>query len=62
MQHDVLSWGNGPRHFEVFLEPTCPFSVKAFLKLDELLVLAGEHRITITIRLHPQPWHMSEQW
>lgn len=58
MQHDVLSWGNGPRHFEVFLEPTCPFSVKAFLKLDELLVLAGEHRITITIRLHSQPWHM----
>ena len=34
---DPLSWGNGPRIFEVFLEPTCPYSVKAFNKLDTLL-------------------------
>ena len=27
---DPLVWGHGPRVFEVFLEPTCPFSVKAF--------------------------------
>jgi protein-disulfide isomerase len=44
--------------FEVFLEPTCPFSGRAFAKLDETLISAGEDRITIKIRLHSQPWHM----
>lgn len=53
-----LVWGHGPRVFEVFLEPTCPFSVRAFGKLDELLAQAGEDRITIKIRLQSQPWHM----
>jgi hypothetical protein len=43
---------------EVFLEPTCPFSVRAFGKLDDLLTQAGEDRITIKIRLQSQPWHM----
>lgn len=28
-----LVWGHGPRTFEVFLEPTCPYSVRAFNKL-----------------------------
>ncbi len=46
------------RLFEVFLEPTCPYSVKAFGKLDETLAMAGEDRITIKIRLQSQPWHM----
>jgi hypothetical protein len=55
---DRLSWGHGPRVFEMFLEPTCPFSVKAYGKLDETLALAGEDRITIKIRLQSQPWHM----
>ncbi len=55
---DPLVWGTGPRIFEVFLEPTCPFSVKAFNKLDALLKLAGEDRITVKIRLQSQPWHM----
>jgi hypothetical protein len=55
---DPLVWGNGPRVFEVFLEPTCPFSVKAFGKLDDLLAEAGEDRITIRIHLQSQPWHM----
>ena len=55
---DPLVWGHGPRVFEVFLEPTCPFSAKAFGKLDELLAQAGEDRITIKLRLHSQPWHM----
>src|SRR6516225_10656053 len=27
---DPLVWGHGPRVFEVFLEPTCPFSVRGF--------------------------------
>jgi predicted DsbA family dithiol-disulfide isomerase len=55
---DPLSWGHGPRVFEIFLEPTCPFSVKAYGKLDETLAAAGEDRITIKIRLQSQPWHM----
>lgn len=55
---DPLSWGEGRRVFEVFLEPTCPFSVRAFGKLDETLALAGEERITVKIRLQSQPWHM----
>jgi hypothetical protein len=55
---DPLVWGHGPRVFEAFLEPTCPFSVRAFGKLDDLLGLAGEDRITIKLRLQSQPWHM----
>ena len=34
---DPLKWGHGPELFEVFLEPTCPYSEVAFGKLDELL-------------------------
>src|SRR3954464_14627683 len=55
---DPLVWGHGPRVFEAFLEPTCPFSCRAFGKFDDLLVQAGEDRITIKIRLQSQPWHM----
>ncbi len=55
---DPLTWGNGKRVLEVFLEPTCPYSVKAFNKLDATLAAAGEDRITIKIRLQSQPWHM----
>ncbi len=55
---DPLSWGHGPRVFEMFLEPTCPYSVRAFGKIDETLALAGEDRITVKVRLQSQPWHM----
>ena len=55
---DPMVWGRGPRLFEVFLEPTCPYSGKVFGKLDQLLAEAGEERITLKIRLHSQPWHM----
>lgn len=55
---DPLVWGHGPRVLEVFLEPTCPFSVKAFGKLDDLLKHAGEDRVTVKLRLQSQPWHM----
>ncbi|HEV7285045.1 MAG TPA: thioredoxin, partial [Kaistia sp.] len=55
---DPLVWGHGPRRFEVFLEPTCPYSVRTFNKLDRLLTEAGEARITIAIRLQSQPWHL----
>jgi len=55
---DPLVWGHGPRVFEAFLEPTCPFSVRAFGKLDDLRAQAGDDRITVKIRLQSQPWHM----
>jgi hypothetical protein len=55
---DPLTWGHGPRVFEMFLEPTCPYSCRAFGKIDETLASAGEDRITIKIRLQSQPWHM----
>src|SRR4051794_27369280 len=55
---DPLAWGHGPRVFEAFLEPTCPYSVRAFGKLDALLAQAGSDRITVKIRLQSQPWHM----
>jgi len=55
---DPLAWGHGPTAFEVFLEPTCPFSVKAFGKLDALLDQVGEDRLTVKLRLQSQPWHM----
>lgn len=55
---DPLVWGHGPTAFEVFLEPTCPFSARAFGKLDALLDQVGEDRLTIKLRLQSQPWHM----
>lgn len=55
---DPLVWGHGPHVFEVFLEPTCPFSVRAFGKLDALLEQAGKDRIMVKIRLQSQPWHL----
>jgi len=55
---EPLTWGRGPRQFEIFLEPTCPYSARAFAKLDETLAAAGPDNITIKIRLHSQPWHM----
>ena len=53
-----LVWGHGPRTFEVFLEPTCPYSVRAFNKLDDLLDEVGADNVTIKIRLQSQPWHL----
>ena len=55
---DPLVWGHGPCVLEAFLEPTCPFSVRAFGKLDALLEQVGEDRLTIKLRLQSQPWHM----
>ena len=55
---DPLTRGHGPRVFEMFLEPTCPYSCRAFGKIAETLALAGEDRITVKIRLQSQPWHM----
>lgn len=55
---DPLVWGRGPRLFEIFLEPTCPFSVKTFNKLDDFLSQAGEENVRVRIWLHSQPWHL----
>ena len=55
---EPLIWGQGPRVFEVFLEPTCPFSAKAFGELDETLQSAGANTVTLKIWLHSQPWHL----
>jgi len=55
---DALSWGQGPRIFEIFLEPICPFSVRAFNKLGALLEHVGEKEMTLKIRLQSQPWHL----
>src|SRR6187200_451640 len=55
---DPLVWGHGSTVFEVFLEPTCPFSVRALGKLDALLDQVGEDRLTVKLRLQSQPWHM----
>jgi predicted DsbA family dithiol-disulfide isomerase len=54
----ALVWGRGEKVLEVFLEPTCPFSARAFGKFDELLARAGAERLTLKIRLQSQPWHL----
>jgi hypothetical protein len=53
-----LFLGAGPTSLEIFLEPTCPFSKRAFGKLDQLLAKAGADKLTITIRFVSQPWHL----
>ncbi|KAA0011965.1 thioredoxin domain-containing protein [Billgrantia pellis] len=55
---DPLVWGHGPRLLEVFLEPTCPFSVKTFHKLDDFLAQAGESKVSVRIWFNSQPWHL----
>lgn len=54
----ALTLGHGPALLAIFLEPTCPFSVRALNKLDGLLSLMGEDQLTIKIYLQSQPWHM----
>ena len=56
--YEPLVWGHGPRLLEVFLEPTCPFSARAYSKLFELLADAGDENLTVKIWLHSQPWHL----
>ena len=55
---DPLIWGDGERTLELFLEPTCPFSARAFGKLDDLLKLSGPENLSIHIWLQSQPWHL----
>jgi hypothetical protein len=53
-----LELGHGPLELEVFLEPTCPFSKRAFFKLEPLVAAVGEDRLTAKIRFVSQPWHL----
>lgn len=55
---DPLVWGHGTKVLEVFLEPTCPFSARAFGKFDALMTQAGASQLTLKIRLLSQPWHL----
>lgn len=53
-----LVWGKGPLEFDVFLEPTCPFSNNVFKKLKPFIALMGEEKVTVRVYLHVQPWHL----
>lgn len=53
-----LHWGSGRNIFEMFVEPTCPFSVRAMGKLEPLLAAVGAENVTIKLRLQSQPWHL----
>jgi hypothetical protein len=55
---EPLELGRGKTEMEVFLEPTCPFSKRAFGKFQPLLDLVGEDALTIRIRFVSQPWHL----
>ncbi len=53
-----IQLGSGELELEIFLEPTCPFSKRAFAKLQPLLSAVGESELTIKIRFLSQPWHL----
>jgi hypothetical protein len=55
---EPIDLGHGKVELEVFLEPTCPFSKRAFGKLQPLLVAVGEDELTVKIRFLSQPWHL----
>ena len=55
---EPIELGHGKVELEVFLEPTCPFSKRAFEKLQPLLDVVGEDKLTIKIRFVSQPWHL----
>ena len=55
MRPDAFRRGHGPRLLEAFLEPTCPFSARAFAQFDLLMAAAGEDRLTLRVWLHSQP-------
>jgi len=54
----ALTFGHGPTELEAFLEPTCPYSKRAFEKFPALIDAAGADRLTIRIRFLSQPWHL----
>jgi protein-disulfide isomerase len=58
LNYQHLCWGEGQHLLEVFLEPSCPFSVKTFEKLPTLLEQIGPEQLRVQIWLHSQPWHL----
>ena len=66
---DPLAWGRGPRQFEMFLEPTCPYSGRAFSKLDETFGDCrpgqdnhqGSPAVTAAAHVFP-PWSFAASW
>jgi protein-disulfide isomerase len=56
---EPIELGSGKVELEVFIEPTCPFSKRAFEKLPSLLKAVGESELTIKVRFLSQPWHLS---
>ncbi len=50
--------GRGELELEIYIEPTCPFSKRAFAKLQPLLSAVGASQLTINIRFLSQPWHL----
>ncbi|MXV35697.1 MULTISPECIES: thioredoxin domain-containing protein [unclassified Saccharibacter] len=57
-QRTPLTWGHGSVEVEFFLDPTCPFSNKAFKKIKPFVALMGEEAVTVRVYLHVQPWHL----
>lgn len=55
---EPLSWGRGLTTLDIFIEPTCGHCGRAFAKLKPLLDTAGLDRLTLSIYLHSQPWHL----
>jgi hypothetical protein len=55
---EPMEFGHGKVVLEAFLEPTCPYSKRAFAKLLPLLAAVGESELTIKIRFLSQPWHL----
>lgn len=55
---EPMNWGCGPTVLEMFVEPTCPFSEKAFAKIQPLLDHVGQDALTVKIRFLSQPWHL----
>lgn len=55
---EPIELGRGKTELEIFLEPTCPFSKRAFGKLQPLVDCVGEEELTVKIRFVSQPWHL----
>jgi Thioredoxin len=53
-----IEFGHGRTELEIFLEPTCPFSKRAFEKLPQLVATVGPDKLTVKIRFVSQPWHL----
>jgi hypothetical protein len=51
--------GSGKEELEIFIEPTCPFSKRAFEKIPLLIETVGGSKLTIKVRFVSQPWHLS---